>query len=238
MMLSFSATTLCYAVEQVYSEINVLLSSQENAKEERSLWRELSCCILSSQVDYQLAREAAYAIDQEGVLLPSVHSWERVADDIYAILDRTFIISGRPRRYRFPVAKASQLAKASETIRKQSETLIDFLEEFDDVGELREWMVRNVPGLGPKQSSMFLRNAGITLDLAVLDRHVLEYMRVIGLLEREKYMPSTLRAYQATETVLRCHANELGYYVGILDWAIWIVMRVAKSKNLTMEIAV
>lgn len=236
-MILFSADTLCYAVEQVSSEINKSLTNKNNENEERSLWRELSCCILSSQVNYQLAREAAYAIDQAGILRRLERSWESIADDIRAILNGTFIIAGQPRRYRFPDAKACQIAKASVAIRNQSETLMDFLEEFDDVDALREWMVVNVPGLGPKQSSMFLRNAGISLDLAVLDRHVLDYMQIIGLLTEESNFPTTLRIYQATEMILRCHARELGYHVGILDWAIWIVMRVAKTKNLEMGVA-
>ena len=74
--------------------------------------------------------------------------------------------------------------------------------------------------------------------MAVLDRHVLDYMQIIGLLEGERNIPATLRIYQTTEMALRCHARELGYHVGILDWAIWIVMRVAKSKNFEMGVAV
>ena len=101
--------------------------------------------------------------------------------------------------------------------------------------EVREWLVRHAPGLGPKQSSMFLRNAGLTLDLAVLDRHVVRYMEAIELLARGGHHTATLKDYRATESLLRGHADEFGYRVGLLDWAIWIVMRVARSRREIME---
>ena len=234
-MNGFSNNILRFAVDQVYSQIEWADGRVNVEGCERFLWRELSCCILSSQVTYGLARSVASAIDTEGAL-PSTHrAWEVVADDLMAVLSQTFYVSGRPCRYRFPTTKSYQIAKTWAAVRSKSETLVEFLSEFSDVDALREWMVRHAPGLGPKQSSMYLRNVGLTLDLAVLDRHVLRYMEAIELLEKGGHHTATFRDYRTTESVLRRHADELGYRVGILDWAIWIVMRVAKSKRFPME---
>ena len=159
-----------------------------------------------------------------------------VSEDLYSILSGTFYLDGRLIRYRFPNTKSSQIARTWATIRERSQTLVGLLTEFEgDVTALREWMVNHAPGLGPKQASMFLRNAGLTLDLAVLDRHVLHYMEIVELLEKGDCRASTLRAYQAAESVLQHHADGLGYRVGLLDWAIWIVMRVAKSRGVALE---
>ena len=236
-MNGFTGTRLRFAVDEVYGKIQPLVVDNDIEMCEEMLWRELSCCILSSQVTYELAQSVALAIEAEGVL-PSTHTkWECVAHDLRSVLGGTFYVAGRRRRYRFPTSKSAQLAKTWAAINAESETLREFLIEFNDMVSLREWMVRHAPGLGPKQSSMFLRNAGLTLDLAVLDRHVLRYMEAIDLLEEGGHHTATYRDYRTTEGVLLRHADELGYRVGLLDWAIWIVMRVARSKSVPMETA-
>ena len=236
-MNAFSGTSLRFAVDEVYGQIQLPVVDGDIEICEQILWRELSCCILSSQVTYELAQSVAAAIEAEGAL-PSTHTtWECVADDLRTVLGGTFYVAGRPCRYRFPRTKSDQIAKTWAAIKAESQTLREFLAEFNDVVALREWMVRHAPGLGPKQSSMFLRNSGLTLDLAVLDRHVIRYMEAIDLLEEGGHHTVTFRDYRTTEGILRCHADELGYRVGLLDWAIWIVMRVARSKSLPMESA-
>ena len=40
---------------------------------------------------------------------------------------------------------------------------------------------------------------------------------------------SGLTGYMRREQALRSHAKDLGLSVGLMDWAIWIVMRVAKN---------
>ena len=238
-MSQFAASDLRFAVDRVYSEIPAVLSGRDGEViEEQLLWHELSCCILSSQVSYDLARAAADAIEQAGVLCCNAQSWETLAQDVHYVLSGSFNVAGRAWRYRFPNTKSCQIARTWAAIRAKSQTLTSFLREFDDVTGVREWMVLHAPGLGPKQSSMFLRNVGLTLDLAVLDRHVLRYMEAIELLDRGGPYPTNLQKYEDTEFILRSYADELGYRVGLLDWAIWVVMRVAKSKGLAMESAV
>ena len=83
---------------------------------------------------------------------------------------------------------------------------------------------------------MFLRNAGLSYNLAILDRHVLNYMSAIGLYSGKKQSIATLSQYQRHETTLRDHADDMNCPVGLLDWAIWIVMRVANRKMETIAI--
>lgn len=235
MIYNFSISTLRFAVDEVYSAISLPATEGAHELPEEFLWRELSCCILSSQVRYELARAVASAIEDRGALFATHKAWDLVASDLETVIGGTFVVAGRPCRYRFPTTKSHQIAKTWSAIREQSQTLGEFLFGFDDMMEVREWLVRHAPGLGPKQSSMFLRNAGLTLDLAVLDRHVVRYMEAVELLERGVHHTARLEDYRATESVLRRHADEFGYRVGLLDWAIWIVMRVARSRREIME---
>ena len=46
--------------------------------------------------------------------------------------------------------------------------------------ELREWLVKNVIGLGYKEASHFLRNIGKNDGLAILDRHILRNLNRLG----------------------------------------------------------
>lgn len=64
------------------------------------------------------------------------------------------------------------------------------------------------------------------------DRHVWNYMAEIGIARNTRRVISTLNRYLVFETALLDHAKTLGHSVGILDWAIWIVMRQARKPNL------
>ena len=83
---------------------------------------------------------------------------------------------------------------------------------------------------------MFLRNAGVSYDLAILDRHVLNYMSRLGIYSGTKHFISGLKQYKLHEDVLCEHALELDCPVGLLDWAIWIVMRVANRNMETVAV--
>ena len=128
--------------------------------------------------------------------------------------------------------RAHQIAGAHGVVISTYGSLEAMISNCKDSPMARAWLVDNVPGLGPKQASMFLRNTGISYDLAVLDRHVLHYMNALGISDKRTKSISALDEYCLEEDALRQHAEELGYSVGMLDWAIWIVMRVVKKQKL------
>ena len=53
--------------------------------------------------------------------------------------------------------------------------------------EAREWLVKNIKGLGYKESSHFLRNIGYK-NLAILDRHILDLMGEKKTLNKNRYL--------------------------------------------------
>ena len=67
-MMRCSIATLRFAVDQVYSAMSVPETIPSDRMKETHLWQELSCCILSSQVNYNLALSAARTINQAGTL--------------------------------------------------------------------------------------------------------------------------------------------------------------------------
>ena len=90
-------------------------------------------------------------------------------------------VSGSTRRYRFPQARARQLALTKATVTLDVGSICNLI-EIAGTGEIvRKWLVERAPGLGPKQASMFVRNVGLSYDLAILDRHVLNYMTALDI---------------------------------------------------------
>ncbi|MDP3340779.1 hypothetical protein [Frigidibacter sp.] len=212
----------------IYPEIFRRATSSLDFADEESLWKELSCCILSSQVRYPLAVAAAEALERNAVLLQkgaSVHALE-------TILGSPLQVDHRVQRYRFPRSKSQQLASTHAAVHSSADSLTALLDGFSCAEDARRWLVRNAPGVGPKQASMFLRNTGMTYDLAIIDRHVIDYMNEIGIsAPRGAGGLSNLEGYSAREIALKLYSRDLGMAVGLMDWAIWIVMRMYKSES-------
>lgn len=226
-MIAATPERLQHAVSALYPDIERRVARNHRPRSERELWRELSSCLLSSQVPYELADAAAEAIDAEGLLL------ERLVNpaSLEMVLSRPLPVAGGARRYRFPVKRAGQLAATHGAIMAQADGLFDLLGGFVTAEAARGWFVAHAPGLGPKQASMFLRNTGFSYELAVLDRHVLTYMHALGLSVTGSQALGSLPRYHHCEALLVDHASELGYRVGLLDWAIWIVVRAARGMQ-------
>jgi N-glycosylase/DNA lyase len=230
-MNNYNPKSLSNAVAAICPDIQSRAQSASSRPiDERYLWWELSSCILSSQVPYTLAIAAADAIDVKELLLNDQGNYEVLVQRLIEVLTTPLSVEGHSRTYRFPVARASQLAATRNAITSEKHTLRELIDSFEDVLEARVWFVKNVPGVGPKQASMFLRNIGVSYELAILDRHVLNYMSKLGIYSGTNLFISSLKPYLRYEAVLCKHARDLDCPVGLLDWAIWIVMRVANRN--------
>ncbi len=235
-MNQYKIENLSNAVAAICPDILDRVRSDTNPRSERRLWWELSSCILSSQVPYPLAVAAANAIDEKKLLLNAQSDIENLMPQLVELLSTPLIVEGRSRKYRFPVARAQHLTATRATITSETGSLRELVNNFNCATEARTWFVEHVPGIGPKQASMFLRNAGVSYDLAILDRHVLNYMSRLGIYSGTKHFISGLKQYQLHEDALCEHAQELDCPVGLLDWAIWIVMRVANRNMETVAV--
>jgi N-glycosylase/DNA lyase len=117
--------------------------------------------------------------------------------------------------YRFPNTRAAYIVAA----RRLYGQLLDTLNGFLSSGEAREWLVRNVKGLGFKEASHFLRNIG-HLDVAIIDRHILRFLHRHAIIE---HIPSSLtpRRYLELERLLLAAARRTGLEPGVLDLYLW-----------------
>jgi N-glycosylase/DNA lyase len=114
--------------------------------------------------------------------------------------------------HRYPDARAGYIAEA----RKIRDSLLDLKSRSGK--QAREWLVKNVRGLGWKEASHFLRNIGFE-DLAIIDFHILDLLVGEGLIKRPKNL--TKRRYLEIESVLEGIAEKAGLTLAELDLYLW-----------------
>lgn len=117
--------------------------------------------------------------------------------------------------YRYPNTRAKYIVKA----RKHCEEVWRIVNEDDDPTRVRRWLADNVPGIGFKEASHFLRNIGFK-NLAIIDKHVLRVLHKYGYV---RSIPQTLsRArYLEIEKILSKIAGELKISLAELDLYLW-----------------
>lgn len=193
------------------------------------LYRELVACLLGSRVPFLMAAAAATRLQREGLLIApggraQLPQWERV---IVSTLSTT-LGRGYPHAYRFPHLAGRRLTRLAARLPGPAD-LRRLLRSVSSSHALRMLFVGLRCGMGPKQTSLFLRNVGWSWDVAILDVHVLSYMRLSNLAS-ENSVP-TLTAYERLEDRLRAYALGRGEPLGRLDFAVWLVMRAAKKEK-------
>ena len=104
------------------------------------------------------------------------------------------------------IIEARKFRKLKDVLRKENEP--------------REWLVKNIKGIGWKESSHFLRNVGYD-EYAILDRHIIDllyeqnYIKKNPTLKREVYM--------GIEEKFRSIACKLGMSPAELDLYMWYI---------------
>ena len=167
------------------------------------LFEELAFCVMTPQSRARAALRAVEELKSRGLLLGG--GPEEVAE----VLRRNGI--------RFHNQKAKYVVKNRELVRGDEPRLIELLGE--DVHRVREVLVEEVWGFGLKEASHFMRNIGYS-GLAVLDRHVLRWMKDLGAIEE---VPGTLtrRRYLELERRFIRLSEELGLAPEALDLLLW-----------------
>jgi len=116
--------------------------------------------------------------------------------------------------HRFPNKRAEYIVDA----RKHENSLKDIAKTFNDDNELREWIAKNVKGIGYKEASHFLRNIGYT-SFAIIDFHIIDVLTKHNLIEKPNVL--TKRKYLEIENLLRKIAGKSNVNLAELDLYLW-----------------
>ncbi|MBS7248508.1 MAG: N-glycosylase/DNA lyase [Candidatus Freyarchaeota archaeon] len=182
-------------------EVGELIRSR--IKEFKSLppekwFSELCFCILTANSSAQIGIKAQEEIGN-GFLTISKDSLARLLREL-----------GHPYYER----RAEYIVEA----RKYS-NIYEIISQFRDERQAREWLAKNVKGIGYKEASHFLRNVGYE-NVAIIDRHVIRAMIRYGLIDK---MPKSLtrKKYLELEKVLEKVAKDAGLTLAELDLYLW-----------------
>jgi len=192
--------------DQVQSRLECFKGFVDKPSEE--WFSELCFCILTANSKASTAISIQEELGPEGFICKS----------------QGFICSCiRRNKHRFHNNKSRYIVEA----RKHRHHLKSILSSLalKDQREAREWLVKNVKGLGYKEASHFLRNVGYH-DLAILDRHILNIMHDYGFL-KELVKPTKRDKYLEIEGCFRSIADKLRMSLAEVDFYMWY-MRTGK----------
>lgn len=175
-----------------------------NRKDE-DIFEELAFCILTPQSKAKVCWNSIEGL-RENILLFKGSPEE---------------IKQRIRYVRFKNKKACYLVKARTFFSKNGRICIkSVLKQFKDIPECREWLVRNITGIGYKEASHFLRNIGFGDKIAILDRHILRNLKELNVI---KAIPKSLNRsrYLDIEKKMSAFSRKINIPLSHLDLLLW-----------------
>jgi len=170
---------------------------EKNWECEEKILMELFFCILTANFNAERSIRIQQAIGREFLNLNESELEKRLKE----------------LGYRFP-KRAKYIVKARNLPIKR------ILESLKDEREAREWLAKNVDGIGYKEASHFLRNIGFK-NLAIIDFHILNVLERNGIVKRPKSL--TPKRYLEIEEKLREIAEKLGVSLAELDLYLWFL---------------
>ena len=172
---------------------------------DEKIFEELSFCIFTPQ---SKARVCCNAID-------------RLRDTGLLFRGSDKEIAKRINDVRFKNKKAAYLVKARNFFSKDGKVSIrSVLSQFKDSKVCREWLVKNITGLGYKEASHFLRNIGFVEEIAILDRHILKNLKNLRVIEE---IPDSLSRtkYFNIEKKMSVFSEKMHIPLSHLDLILW-----------------
>ncbi len=173
-------------------------------KSDKDIFSELCFCVCTPQSKAVYCDKAVRGLERKGTLLNGKEK------DIRAGL----------KAVRFPNNKAGYIVYNRSLFTDKGRVRIKDKIDTRDIIGARDWLVKNVKGIGYKEASHFLRNIGYGEDLAILDVHILRNMVRYKVI---KNIPKTMskRIYLELEDKLRVFARGLDINMGELDILLW-----------------
>ncbi|MBT7706457.1 N-glycosylase/DNA lyase [archaeon] len=121
----------------------------------------------------------------------------------------------KARGHRFWPQRAERIILARES----RDELIELIKTKNE-SNIRNWLVKNIKGVGMKESSHFLRNIGFR-GVAIIDFHIVDLLVAEGLIEKPKTI--TPKIYLEIEDVLKNLAKKSNMNLGELDLYLWYI---------------
>uniref|UniRef100_A0A7C3N7N8 8-oxoguanine DNA glycosylase/AP lyase n=1 Tax=candidate division WOR-3 bacterium TaxID=2052148 RepID=A0A7C3N7N8_UNCW3 len=185
--------------------VNRIKEFKRNGKNmtDNEILYELFFCLLTPQSKATLCWSSVEKIKKEGEKI--LKEKEKIKSCLYGV--------------RFPNNKSKYIHHFyNEKFLK--EKFFQELKNIESNFEKREFLVKNVKGMGYKEATHFLRNIGYGNDLAILDRHILKNLKEYSII---KNIPSSIsrKRYIEIEEDMRKFSKKLDIPLENLDFVLW-----------------
>lgn len=193
--------------KKIKPEIVKRISEFRNIWEEADndfLFTELAFCLFTPQSSARQCWKAVNILLEKDLLFSG--GWEEISREINIV--------------RFRNNKAKYLIEARGKFCTDDMGLRECLDMKSDQFEKRAWLVKNVKGMGFKEASHFMRNIGIGDKLAILDRHILKNMKLLGVIDD---IPESIteKVYLELEKKLSDFSKNSKIPMEHLDFVLW-----------------
>jgi len=173
-------------------------------KSDKAIFSELCFCICTPQSKAVYCDRSISGLTKTGILYTG--NLAQIRDGLKAV--------------RFPNNKARYILEARNLFSSSGSLKVKEKIDEGNIFETRRWFVKNVKGLGFKESSHFLRNIGFGAELSILDVHILKNMLRYGVItERPKSM--TGKQYLYLEDELKNFSRKINIPLDELDLLFW-----------------
>lgn len=169
-------------------------------KDSDELFKELAFCLMTANFNAK----------------KSIQIQEEIRDGFFTLPEKQLAKKLAEFGHRFPNMRGKYICEARKCRRDLRKTLKSFKFEV----EAREWLVKNIKGLGMKEASHFLRNIGYK-NVAIIDFHIIDLLVREKLIEQPKSKSLTPKKYIEIENVLRKIAEKTKTSLGELDLYLW-----------------
>jgi N-glycosylase/DNA lyase len=174
-----------------------------NINNKEKIFSELCFCILTPQSKAKKCWDAIINLNKKNLL--SKGTYNEIQDCLKG-------------NVRFHKNKTVYIINAQKYISE----IKNILNNSKDSCLLREYIVKNIKGLGYKEASHFLRNIGLGQNLAILDRHILKNLLKYKVISN---IPKTLtkKNYLNIEKEMLSFSNKIDIPMEHLDLLFWSI---------------
>lgn len=173
--------------------------------DEKDYFAEIAFCILTPQSKARNAWAAIEKLKENGLLYTGNE------EDIVEYLN---IVRFKNNKAKYLIELRNLMTRNGKLDSK------NILKEIGDVFEKRNWILKNIKGMGLKEAAHVLRNLGYGRYLAILDRHVLKNLMELGVI---KEIPKTLtpKIYFEIEEKMKEYSKYVNIPMDALDLVFW-----------------
>jgi N-glycosylase/DNA lyase len=172
---------------------------------DEDIFYELMFCLMTPQSKAELCWASVKRVREKDIT--RIRKSEEILEDMAGV--------------RFKYKKSEYIFEARDKFfLKGNFSIKEPIKNFDDVFGVREWLVKDIKGIGYKEAGHFLRNIGFGKKISILDRHILKNLKNYGVIN---LIPSSMTKikYLEIEKKMSRFAEKIDIPLDHLDLLFW-----------------